>query len=45
MAKYALLKPALWQENGTFVSLDHEVPLGGAGSTTGISLSDLYGTG
>ncbi|WP_306317140.1 MULTISPECIES: cellulase family glycosylhydrolase [unclassified Streptomyces] len=40
--KYALLKPALWQHGGEFVSLDHEVPLGGAGSTTGISLSDVY---
>ncbi|WP_255306546.1 cellulase family glycosylhydrolase [Streptomyces sp. Wb2n-11] len=40
--KYALLKPALWQHGGKFVSLDHEVPLGGAGSTTGISLSEVY---
>ncbi|MGW0719287.1 cellulase family glycosylhydrolase [Streptomyces sp. NPDC002778] len=40
--KYALLKPALWQHGGKFVSLDHEVPLGGTGSTTGISLSDVY---
>ncbi|MCY0927948.1 cellulase family glycosylhydrolase [Streptomyces sp. H27-H1] len=44
-AKYALLKPALWQHGGKFVSLDHEVPLGGAGSTTGISLADVYGGG
>ncbi|WP_093802843.1 cellulase family glycosylhydrolase [Streptomyces sp. Wb2n-11] len=43
--KYALLKPALWQHGGKFVSLDHEVPLGGAGSTTGISLTDVYGDG
>ncbi|WP_274536107.1 cellulase family glycosylhydrolase [Streptomyces sp. CB03234] len=43
--KYALLKPALWQHGGKFVSLDHEVPLGGAGSTTGISLRDVYGDG
>jgi hypothetical protein len=43
--KYALLKPALWQRGGKFVSLDHEVPLGGAGSTTGISLTDVYGDG
>lgn len=42
-AKYALLKPALWQSGGKFVSLDHQVPLGGAGSPTGISLGDLYG--
>ncbi|MFF3030973.1 glycoside hydrolase family 6 protein [Streptomyces rubiginosohelvolus] len=42
-AKYALLKPALWQSGGKFVSLDHQVRLGGADSTTGISLADLYG--
>ncbi|WP_230534782.1 cellulase family glycosylhydrolase [Streptomyces griseomycini] len=40
--KYALLEPALWQHDGKFVSLDHEVPLGGAGSTTGISLSEVH---
>jgi aryl-phospho-beta-D-glucosidase BglC (GH1 family)/chitodextrinase len=40
--KYALLKPALWQHNGKFVSLDHQVPLGGVGSTTGISLSEVH---
>lgn len=44
-AKYALLKPALWQHEGRFVSLDHQVRLGGAASTTGISLADLYGGG
>lgn len=43
--KYALLRPALWQHNGKFVSLDHQVPLGGAGSTTGISLAERYGGG
>ncbi|WP_235023702.1 cellulase family glycosylhydrolase [Streptomyces sp. WAC05374] len=43
--KYALLKPALWQHGGRFVSLDHEVPLGGAGSTTGVSLREVYGDG
>lgn len=41
--KYALLKPALWQHGGKFVSLDHQVPLGGTGSTTGISLAQRYG--
>ena len=41
--KYALLKPALWQHGGKFVSLDHQVRLGGAGSTTGISLAERYG--
>lgn len=44
-AKYAMLKPALWQEDGAFVGLDHQTPLGGEGSTTGISLTDLYGSG
>ncbi len=34
--KYALVKPALWQKGGKFVSLDHKVPLG----ANGISLSD-----
>ncbi|MET8152791.1 cellulase family glycosylhydrolase [Actinoplanes sp. NPDC049668] len=43
--KYALLKPALWQYGGKFVSLDHQVPLGGAGSSTGISLAARYGGG
>jgi aryl-phospho-beta-D-glucosidase BglC (GH1 family) len=43
--KYNLLKPALWQFNGKFVSLDHQVPLGGAGSTTGISLAERYSGG
>ncbi|MDM4781396.1 MULTISPECIES: cellulase family glycosylhydrolase [unclassified Micromonospora] len=43
--KYALLKPALWQHGGKFVSLDHQVPLGGVGSTTGKSVSDVYGGG
>ncbi|WP_407319360.1 cellulase family glycosylhydrolase [Isoptericola halotolerans] len=38
--KYALLEPALWQEDGKYVSLDHQVPLGGVDSTTGISLSE-----
>lgn len=43
--KYALLKPALWQDGGKFVGLDHDVPLGGVGSTTGKSLSQVNGTG
>ncbi|WP_438872987.1 cellulase family glycosylhydrolase [Paractinoplanes hotanensis] len=43
--KYALLKPALWQHGGKFVSLDHETPLGGTGSTTGISLGQRYSDG
>jgi chitodextrinase len=43
--KYAMLKPALWQHNGKFVSLDHQVRLGGAAGTTGISLTERYGGG
>ncbi len=44
-AKYALVKPALWAEGGKFISLDHQVKLGGAASTTGISLSEATGGG
>lgn len=44
-AKYNLLKPALWQYNGKFVGLDHQVRLGGSGSTTGISLGERYNGG
>ncbi|HEX6685398.1 MAG TPA: cellulase family glycosylhydrolase [Candidatus Limnocylindrales bacterium] len=40
--KYNLLKPALWQFNNKFVGLDHQVRLGGADSTTGISLGERY---
>jgi aryl-phospho-beta-D-glucosidase BglC (GH1 family)/chitodextrinase len=43
--KYNLLKPALWQHQGKFVSLDHQVRLGGATSTTGYNLADVYGGG
>lgn len=43
--KYALLKPALWQYQNKFVGLDHQTPLGGDGSTTGISLGQRYGDG
>ncbi|WP_418278026.1 cellulose binding domain-containing protein [Isoptericola jiangsuensis] len=43
--KYALLKPSLWQEDGKFVSLDHQVPLGGYDSTTGVALSDVAAGG
>ena len=34
--KYEFVKEVLWQKNGKFVSLDHEIPLG----SNGISLSD-----
>ena len=37
--KYELLKPALWQHDGKFVSLDHKVPLG----ANGISVSQVNG--
>ncbi|RUL95003.1 MULTISPECIES: cellulase family glycosylhydrolase [Micromonospora] len=40
-----MLKPALWQHNGKFVGLDHQVRLGGAGATTGISLAERYADG
>jgi endoglucanase len=43
--KYAMLKPALWQSGGKFVGLDHQVRLGGANSTTGLNLADVYGGG
>jgi endoglucanase len=43
--KYNLLKPALWQFNNKFVSLDHQIRLGGDGSTTGISLAERYSGG
>lgn len=34
--KYVFVKKALWQKNGKFVGLDHEIPLG----SNGISLSE-----
>lgn len=40
--KYEFIKPALWaDENGTFISLDHQYPIGANGQ----SLSDYYGGG
>jgi aryl-phospho-beta-D-glucosidase BglC (GH1 family) len=40
--KYEFLKPALWQtEDGKFIGLDHDIPLG----ANGISLSDYYDGG
>ena len=40
--KYALVKPALWQDdNGVFISLDHQRPVGANGQ----SLSEYYGGG
>jgi aryl-phospho-beta-D-glucosidase BglC (GH1 family) len=35
--KYAFVKEVLWQSNGKFVGLDHEIPLG----KNGISISDV----
>jgi aryl-phospho-beta-D-glucosidase BglC (GH1 family) len=43
--KYTMLKPTLFQFNNKFVSLDHQVRLGGAGSTTGINLAERYSDG
>ena len=42
--KYGLFEPSLWQTSasGKYISLDHATPLGGAGSTTGISVADYY---
>lgn len=37
--KYAFVKEVLWHENGRFVGLDHEIPLG----SNGIKLSDSNG--
>lgn len=37
--KYAFVKEVLWQENGKFVGLDHEIPLG----ENGITLSEATG--
>ncbi|HEX9062049.1 MAG TPA: cellulase family glycosylhydrolase [Clostridia bacterium] len=38
--KYALVKPALWQNaSGNFIGLDHQVPLG----KDGLSLNQYYG--
>lgn len=39
--KYEFVKEVLWQENGKFVGLDHEIPLGTAGN--GISLKQAKG--
>lgn len=39
--KYNFVKEVLWQENGKFVGLDHEIPLGTAGN--GITLSEAKG--
>ena len=35
--KYNFVKEVLWQENGKFVGLDHQIPLG----ENGVSLSDI----
>ncbi len=38
--KYSILEPALWQnENGEYIGLDHETPLG----SNGITVSEYYG--
>ncbi len=38
--KYDFVKEVLWQKDGKFVGLDHDIPLGTAGN--GISLSEYY---
>ncbi len=41
--RYALLEPSLWKNDaGKYISLDHQVPLGGISSGAGISLGDHY---
>ena len=40
--KYAFVKEVLWQENGKFVGLDHEIPLGTAGNGTFNCLTIWY---
>ncbi|MBQ8928575.1 MAG: cellulase family glycosylhydrolase [Oscillospiraceae bacterium] len=42
--KYGLFEPSLWQTSttGKYISLDHATPLGGAGSSTGISVTEYY---
>jgi len=37
-AKYGLLKPALWQDKGKFIGLDHQVKLG----SNGMSLNEYF---
>ncbi|MCR5210284.1 MAG: cellulase family glycosylhydrolase [Lachnospiraceae bacterium] len=39
--KYNFVKEVLWQENGKFVGLDHQIPLGTAGN--GITLTEAKG--
>lgn len=39
--KYNFVKEVLWQENGKFVGLDHQIPLGPSGN--GITLSEAKG--
>ncbi len=36
--KYAFVKEVLWSDNGKFIGLDHEIPLG----INGVSLGDYY---
>ena len=43
--KLTMLAPALWRYNSKWVGLDHQIPIGGAGSTTGISLAERYANG
>ena len=39
--KYGLVEPSLWQtEDGKYIGLDHQVPLG----KNGITVSEYYGS-
>lgn len=39
--KYNFVKEVLWQENGKFIGLDHQIPLGPSGN--GITLTEAHG--
>ncbi|MCR4645119.1 MAG: cellulase family glycosylhydrolase [Oscillospiraceae bacterium] len=44
--RYEILEKVLWQTDaGKYIGLDHQTPLGGEGSTTGLSLTQFYASG
>ncbi len=45
--KYALFEPSLWKTStsGKYIGLDHVTPLGGTGSTTGMTVTEYYASG
>ena len=46
MDRYGILEKALWQtDSGKYIGLDHQIPLGGEGSTTGLTLTQFYASG